>query len=79
MIPILTGVVVSIPFLFIGSLVLESFFAILGMGSFMLEAIQRQDFAIVQAMVLLGAVMYVVGLILTDISYTFVDPRIKFS
>jgi peptide/nickel transport system permease protein len=79
MIPILTGVVVSIPFLFIGSLVLESFFAILGMSSFMLEAIQRQDFAIVQAMVLLGAVMYVVGLILTDISYTFVDPRIKFS
>ena len=79
MIPILTGVVVSIPFLFIGSLVLESFFAIPGMGSFMLEAIQRQDFAIVQAMVFLGAVMYVVGLILTDISYTFVDPRIKFS
>ena len=79
MIPILTGVVVSIPFLFIGSLVLESFFAIPGMGSFMLEAIQRQDFAIVQAMVFLGAVMYVVGLILTDISYTLVDPRIKFS
>lgn len=79
MIPILTGVVVSIPFLFIGSLVLESFFAIPGMGSFMLEAIQRQDFAIVQAMVFLGAFMYVVGLILTDISYTLVDPRIKFS
>jgi peptide/nickel transport system permease protein len=79
MVPILTGVVVSIPFLFIGSLVLESFFAIPGMGSFMLEAIQRQDFAIVQAMVFLGAFMYVVGLILTDISYTLVDPRIKFS
>ena len=79
MIPILTGIVVSIPFLFIGSLVLESFFAIPGMGSFMLEAIQRQDFAIVQAMVFLGAFMYVVGLILTDISYTLVDPRIKFS
>jgi peptide/nickel transport system permease protein len=79
MIPILTGVVVSIPLLFIGSLVLESFFAIPGMGSFMLEAIQRQDFAIVQAMVILGAFMYVIGLILTDISYTLVDPRIKFS
>jgi peptide/nickel transport system permease protein len=79
MIPILTGVVVSIPFLFIGSLVLESFFSIPGMGSFMLEAIQRQDFAIVQAMVFLGAFMYVAGLIMTDISYTLVDPRIKFS
>ena len=79
MIPILTSVVVTIPLLFIGSLVLESFFAIPGMGSFMLEAIQRQDFAIVQALVFLGAVMYVIGLILTDISYTLVDPRIKFS
>ena len=77
MIPILTGVVVSIPFLFIGSLVLESFFAIPGMGSFTLEAIQRQDFAIVQAMVFLGSVLYIVGLIMTDISYTLVDPRIR--
>jgi peptide/nickel transport system permease protein len=70
-------VVVTIPFLFIGSLVLESFFAIPGMGSFTLEAIQRQDFAIVQAMVFLGSVLYVVGLIMTDISYTLVDPRIR--
>jgi len=77
MIPILTGVVVTIPFLFIGSLVLESFFAIPGMGSFTLEAIQRQDFAIVQAMVFLGSVLYIAGLIMTDISYTLVDPRIR--
>jgi len=77
MIPILTGVVVTIPFLFIGSLVLESFFSIPGMGSFTLEAIQRQDFAIVQAMVFLGSVLYIAGLIMTDISYTLVDPRIR--
>jgi len=77
MIPILTGVVVTIPFLFIGSLVLESFFSVPGMGSFTLEAIQRQDFAIVQAMVFLGSVLYIVGLILTDISYTLVDPRVR--
>ncbi len=78
MIPVLTGVVVTIPFLFIGSLVLESFFSIPGMGSFTLEAIQRQDFAIVQAMVFLGSGLYILGLILTDISYTLVDPRIRF-
>ncbi len=77
MIPILTAVVVAIPFLFIGSLVLESFFAIPGMGSFTLEAIQRQDFAVVQAMVFLGSVLYILGLIMTDISYTLVDPRIR--
>ena len=77
MIPILTNVVVSLPFLFAGSLLLESFFAIPGMGSFMLEAIQRQDFAIVQAMVSLGSFLYIVGLLLTDISYTLVDPRVR--
>jgi peptide/nickel transport system permease protein len=77
MIPILTGVVVSLPFLFAGSLLLESFFAIPGMGSFMLDAIQRQDFAVVQAMVSLGSFLYILGLLLTDISYTLVDPRVR--
>lgn len=77
MIPILTSVVVSLPFLFTGSLLLESFFAIPGMGSFMIDAIQRQDFAVVQAMVSLGAFLYILGLLLTDISYTLVDPRVR--
>jgi peptide/nickel transport system permease protein len=77
MIPILTSVVVSLPFLFAGSLLLESFFAIPGMGSFMIDAIQRQDFAVVQAMVSLGSFLYIVGLLLTDISYTMVDPRVR--
>ena len=49
------------------------------MGSFILEAIQRQDFAIVQAMVFLGSVVYIIGLLMTDISYTLADPRIRFS
>ena len=77
MIPILTGLVISLPFLFTGSLLLESFFAIPGMGSFMIDAIQRQDFAVVQAMVSLGSFLYVVGLLLTDVSYTLVDPRVR--
>jgi peptide/nickel transport system permease protein len=77
MIPILTSVVVSLPFLFAGSLLLESFFAIPGMGSFMIDAIQRQDFAVVQAMVSLGSFLYIIGLLLTDISYTLVDPRVR--
>lgn len=77
MIPILTGVVVIIPMLFMGSLILESFFGIPGLGSYTIDAIQQQDFAIVRAMVFLGSVLYIVGLILTDISYTWVDPRIR--
>ena len=77
MIPILTGVVVVIPLLFMGSLITESFFGIPGLGSYTIDAIQKQDFAIVRAMVFLGTVLYIIGLILTDISYTLVDPRIR--
>jgi peptide/nickel transport system permease protein len=77
MIPILTGVVVVIPSLFLGSLISESFFGIPGLGSFTIDAIQAQDFAVVRAMVFIGALLYVLGLILTDISYTLVDPRVR--
>jgi len=78
MIPVLTNVVVSIPFLFYGSLIMESFFSIPGLGSFTIDAIQAQDFAIVRSMVYLGSILYIAGLILTDISYTLVDPRVVF-
>ncbi len=77
LIPILTGVVVVLPALFIGSLITESFFGIPGLGSYTIEAITRQDFAIVRSMVFLGAVLYIVGLLLTDISYTIADPRVR--
>jgi peptide/nickel transport system permease protein len=77
MIPILTGVVVLIPLLFLGSLITESFFGIPGLGSYTIDAISSQDFAVVRAMVFIGSAFYIVGLILTDISYTVVDPRIR--
>ena len=79
MLPILTGVVVVIPTLFMGSLIMESFFGIPGLGSYTIDAINSQDFAIVKAMVFLGSVLYIIGLILTDISYTLFDPRVKLS
>jgi len=77
LIPILTGVVVVIPLLFMGSLITESFFGIPGLGSYTIDAIQSQDFAVVRAMVFIGSVLYIVGLLLTDISYTLVDPRVR--
>ncbi len=77
MIPILTGVVAVIPLLFMGSLLTESFFGIPGLGSYTIDAIQAQDFGVVRAMVFLGSVLYILGLILTDISYTMVDPRVR--
>jgi len=68
---------VVIPVLFLGSLILESFFGIPGLGSYTIDAINRQDFSIVRAMVFLGSFLYIVGLMLTDISYTIVDPRVR--
>jgi len=78
LIPILTGVVVVIPLLFMGSLITESFFGIPGLGSYTIDAINAQDFAVVKAMVFIGSSLYIVGLLLTDISYTLVDPRVRF-
>jgi len=78
MIPILTGVVARIPLLFIGSLITEAFFGIPGLGSYTIDAIRSQDFAIVRSMVFLGSALYILGLVMTDVSYTIVDPRVKF-
>jgi peptide/nickel transport system permease protein len=77
LIPILTGAVVVIPALFMGSLLIEAFFGIPGLGSYTIDAINAQDFAVVRAMVFIGSALYIFGLLLTDISYTLADPRIR--
>jgi len=77
LIPILSASVAVIPLLFMGSLITESFFSIPGLGSYLIEAIGAQDFAIVRAMVFVGSVLYILGLILTDLSYAVADPRIR--
>lgn len=74
---ILTSVVIAIPFLLMGSLLTESFFAIPGLGTMLVDAITNQDFAVVRAMVFLGTILYIIGAVLTDISYTLVDPRVR--
>ena len=78
MLPILTGTVSALPLLFMGSLISESLFGIPGLGSYTLDAITAQDFSIVRAMVFLGSSLYIVGLILADVSYTLADPRVRF-
>ncbi len=77
LLPILTSTVAVLPLLFLGALIMESFFGIPGLGSYTIDAINAQDFAVVRSMVFLGSVLYIVGLILTDISYTLADPRIR--
>jgi peptide/nickel transport system permease protein len=76
-IPILTSFVLSLPFVVTGSLLLESFFGIPGIGTYMVDAINGQDFAVIRALVFLGTILYVAGSILTDLSYALVDPRVR--
>ncbi len=78
MIPIITQVVLAIPFLFLGSLLLERFFGIPGLGYLMIDAIGARDFQIINAMTFIGAILFVVFNLITDICYSIVDPRVSF-
>jgi len=77
MIPIITNVVIAIPFLYTGSLLLESFFGIPGLGYLGINAINSSDVDVLRAIVLIGAFMFVIANLLTDICYALVDPRVK--
>ena len=77
LIPILTSAGSYLPFVFLGSLVFESFFGIPGLGSYVIEAITGQDFAIVRSMVFVGSLIYIGSYIVIDVAYTLVDPRVR--
>jgi len=77
LIPILTSAGSYLPYVFLGSLVFESFFGIPGLGSYVIEAITGQDFAIVRSMVFIGSLIYIASYIVIDVAYTWVDPRVR--
>ncbi len=79
LIPILTNAGAYLPGLFMGSLVFESFFGIPGLGSYVIDAIGSQDFAIVRTMVFLGSGLTVLSYLLIDLAYGWVDPRVRLS
>ena len=79
LIPIITSAGSFLPSLFLGSLLIESFFGIPGLGAYAIDAIGGQDFAIVRTMVFIGAVLYIASFILVDIGYSIADPRIRLS
>ena len=79
MIPIVTYVVIQIPFLILGALLIESFFGIPGLGGITLSAINSSDFPVIRAMTILSAVAYIIFGVITDILYTVVDPRVRLS
>ena len=79
MIPVITNVVLSIPFLYTGSLLLESFFGIPGLGYLGVNAINDSDVDVVRAIVVIGSVLYLAANLLADLCYAWVDPRVRVS
>jgi peptide/nickel transport system permease protein len=79
LIPIVTYVSLSIPYLFTGSLLLESFFGIPGLGSVSINAIHSSDMAVVRTVVILGALLYQFVNLGTDLLYAILDPRVRFN
>ncbi|MBX3620304.1 MAG: ABC transporter permease [Rhizobacter sp.] len=79
LIPIVTSAGSYLPYVFLGSLVFESFFGIPGLGAYTIEAIGHQDFAIVRTMVFVGSLLYIASYVLIDMAYTWVDPRVRLS
>jgi peptide/nickel transport system permease protein len=77
LIPIITSAGSYLPYVFLGSLVFESFFGIPGLGAYVIEAIGKQDFAIVRTMVFIGSLLYIASYVLIDIAYSWVDPRVR--
>ncbi len=77
LIPIVTYVSLSIPYLFTGSLLLESFFGIPGLGSVSINAIHSADMAVVRTVVVLGALLYQFVNLITDLLYAALDPRVR--
>ena len=69
----------AIPYLFTGSLLLESFFGIPGLGSVSINAIHSADMAVVRAVVVIGALVYQFVNLATDLAYAWLDPRVSLS
>ena len=74
---IAVAIVIAVIYLFMGSLLLESFFGIPGLGSLTVEAIQGNDFSTLRSVVFIGSLLFVSAQIVTDVSYTWVDPRVR--
>jgi peptide/nickel transport system permease protein len=77
LIPIITSAGAYLPYVFLGSLVFESFFGLPGLGAYVIEAITKQDFAVVRTMVFLGSLLYIATYVLIDLAYTWADPRVR--
>ncbi len=79
MIPIITRIMTTLPFLITGSILLEIFFGIPGMGRTLITAITDMDYPMIQGFTAVIAFLYILSIILTDVLYALVDPRVRLS
>ena len=77
LVPVITNVSLAIPFLFTGSILLESFFGLPGLGGVGINAVHSSDVAMLRAVVLIGAALYQVAMLLADLAYAWLDPRVR--
>jgi len=77
LIPIITRVMITVPFLITGSVLVETFFGIPGLGLKILTAINEQDYPLIKAVTVLVSVLFIVVNVVTDLLYAVVDPRVR--
>jgi peptide/nickel transport system permease protein len=77
MVPIITMVILEIPFLITGTLLVESFFGIPGLGGLIYQAIENADFPVIKAVTIITAVLYMFFQLISDLLYALVDPKIR--
>ncbi len=79
MIPIITRIMISLPFVVTGSILVEVYFNIPGMGRTLINAINAKDFPVIQTFTALFAALFIASNILTDVLYALADPRVRLS
>jgi peptide/nickel transport system permease protein len=79
MIPIVTYTMVAIPFLILGAFLMERYFSLPGVGDLMITAINNGDFPVLKGLTMIIAIGYSLIVLLTDVVYAWVDPRISLS
>jgi peptide/nickel transport system permease protein len=77
LIPIISRVMISVPFLITGSLLVETYFGIPGLGLTVLDALNAQDYPVIKAITVLVSILFVLGNVLTDVLYSWADPRVR--
>ncbi len=78
LLPLITIIGLQLSFLLDGSVITEKIFAIPGMGRLFISGLMNDDYSVVMGMTLVFAILFLVGVLLTDLAYAYIDPRIRY-